>query len=135
MPGTLFAVQRIRSDEVGGYNDWLRDPTGEIIKVFRKRESAEAFRQEWERRERLTHNPFRRSGMLSDYTSMAPAIFRDWLLDADLKPLPVKEKRASVWRDWWDQQSRRLTEQQRHHVWEGLDKAHLLKIIEVELLD
>jgi hypothetical protein len=135
MPATLFVVQRVEPHEFCRGHEWLTDNSGEIVKAFLSRDQAEFFRREWERPERLRHNPFQHGGELSDYTSMKPSIFRDWLLDVDLQPPPVKENKAEVWRKWWDDQSPRMTEQQRDHVWEGLDTAHLLKIVELEFRD
>jgi hypothetical protein len=138
--GKLFVVQRVEGHIGGCYRDWLRDAHGEIMRAFPRRDQAEAFIEEWERRERPAINPFQFEGGLDDYTSMEPELFCDWLRDFGLEPLLFKVNgrttaapAAGPWRDWWDRVAPGLSEAQRRHVWAGLDRARLLKVVEVAL--
>jgi hypothetical protein len=136
---TLYLVRRLYED---GWDsifcnsaaaDFPQRPEwGAPVKAFTGRGRAEALCGELGKKLLEGMNPFEFHGAkLADLTSLPPGPFRDWLLDAGLKPLPPGKDRLEDWGRWWEKHQRAMSKEQRQQVSAGLDKLRLYEVVEL----
>jgi hypothetical protein len=107
---------------------------GELVSAVEQAsfDDEELARQECrrlERERRQTVNPFRVSqGALAALTSLEPAIFRDWLLDASVVPPDLTDR--TDWVGWYDGCQARWDDAQRERFWEALDLLRFHRVVE-----
>jgi hypothetical protein len=93
----------------------------------------ERVRRELAAREVL--NPFW-LGYLRDLSSQSEADVRERIRELGLPPPRPAHNPGGYdddWSDWWDQESPNWTPEQRHAVWDMLNKVRLYDVVEVEL--
>jgi hypothetical protein len=129
-----------------GVWDYRAPKRGGVVRAFRSKERAEAFkaRLEQRRRQRMPKprvNPFYLSRYWEmDYgrlTRFPESVLDDWLRDLGLSP-PVSpphmagQPRSSwVWARWWEQTP--MTQEQRAGVWKALDRVEFYEVVTLEL--
>jgi hypothetical protein len=110
----------------GGYGQLLAGPV--VVSTFDDKAAAE---EECARREgqaRRGVNPFRYSqNNLAVLTSLDPAVFPDWLLDAGIEP-PCGD--SPDWEAWFDRSESGWDGAQRERFWQGLDRLRFFRVVE-----
>jgi hypothetical protein len=128
---TLYIVRRrLLGDERGPYTN------GRIEKAFARREDAEHFRDERERRarhHRRDAHPFylpQRDEVLplDKVTSLDEPVFRDYLRDLGLEP-PAR-KGYDAWSRWWREASPGMDDLTRARFWQALDLYRFYEVVE-----
>jgi hypothetical protein len=109
------------------------------VKSFLSREKAEAHRDELERKERGDQNPFMWGGLgesLADYTTLKAETFLDRVRALGVKPPRYdKRGRGKMFEvgGWWEDVSERMTDEQRHAVWDLLDKVRFFTVVPMQV--
>lgn len=79
---------------------------------------------------RASVNPFDRCfGGLTALTSLDPAVFRDWLLDAGIDP-PAEARPQADWKGWYERTHHRWDDLARQRFWERLDRLAFFRVVE-----
>jgi hypothetical protein len=122
----VYVVQQLHGEDL---RQCLSGPMP--VATFAERDAAEADCAERERQARARVNPFRRGGAsLADLTSLEPAVWHDWLLDAGVAPPAPGPDGVTDWGQWWDAEQGRWDELQRARVWQGLDRMRFFAVVE-----
>jgi hypothetical protein len=104
-----------------------------VCDTFETREEAEAECARLER-ELRQNSPFGiwQQASLCDLTSLEPNIFCDWLHDAGIEPPKPDEAGGRNWEVWWDESSRKWSDEQREHAWKAMDRVRGYEVVEVK---
>ena len=129
---TVYVVQRISWEYNDEFNERYYDPadTTNSIRSYLTREKAEAHRQELERRERGSRNPFDYGGDatgLESFTTMTREEFFDHIERVGFVPPGRRGQAGFPWWGWFDD-LRRLTDEKRHAVWDALDLVRFFEV-------
>ena len=121
---------------------------GGVVRAFRSKERAEAFkaRLEQRRRQRMPGprvNTFYLSRAWEmDYgrlTSFPESVLDDWLRDLGLTPpappphMAGRPRSSSDWAFWWGRTAPAMTEEQRAGMWKALDRVEFYEVVTLEL--
>jgi hypothetical protein len=129
VPG--FLVRRLRWSDADYFSKLRHRLPGEVaVASFTDRADAEADLRRREGEARQGVNPFSHGEALCYQTSLDAPRFHDWLLDAGLEPPAPNKKGAIDWVAWWARASKRMTEEQKARVWQGLDRVRFFDLVE-----
>jgi hypothetical protein len=102
----------------------------EVIKAYRTREKAEAFRLTQEDLAREGKNPFEWGSFWS--TSLSEEQFLQLVEELGL-PAPPYEFNCYQWMNWWAEHEDQMTSEQIQRIWEAMDLLHFFEVVEIEL--
>jgi hypothetical protein len=136
----VHIVQKAGWTDVGGFyccvscGDGERLLEGWPVRAFRDRTKAEGFRAALEREARKDNNPFLYAEEVYDLADLAEdaVIYLVELLE-ELGLDEPGDYTIGAWRDWWDEMSSEMTEEQATAIWDLLEEVRFYEIFETEL--
>jgi hypothetical protein len=131
----IYLVQRLVRPEF--YEAYMeRENVGLPVHACARAEDAERRRQELEQEARRVVCPFL-LGAPTEYSTLEAPDLADRFRALGLRRLPrtFDWESAADWLRWWDEHAETLTHEQRHGIWEALDRLRFYEVVEIELAD